>query len=1127
MPYLECFNQNQKPMCRFKKKGVPLVALLMGLALLASSHSYGQSLYDTTMWRFSNPKPFGFAILDLDFIDDNRVIAVGSDGGIARSLDGGKTWTYGAFTYTSAAGAMARATFSDVHAVNSQVAYAVGNAGAMAKTTDGGGSWTLVKTPLFNKARNINTVWFTSPTTGYIGGQHNTPDSLPKIYMTRDGGATWDSMGPPTPVQSRIGYVNNNNVGWRLVPADAKDKEILRIKFVNDSVGYISGSGLSTFLPIPNVNATTGLPTGTNTSTGGHHASLLWKFSSGRLTDYSTTKERIGYGGVTVSPVTVSSRWGTPSLGAVTQSYRAMDIENDSTVLIMSFNNNIVIRVRTGRNDSTENPAQPGKRDAGRYEVLNYPFPPLNGRPIPNPQTLNASNPYEIRRAANGKLYASGSFGRAATSTDNGNTWVMENILPQDKDFNQLGTPALDISPNGRFLTMGFQGVIADSVPGGKWKSDYVSVPLAGGYVEMEFADCNTAIAAGGSSITVTRDGGRTWIDKKRPDFTSLNISITGLAFPEAGRSYMTTNAGTLYFSSDTATTLDPLYSNPDFQFNDVSTVGRDTVWVVGYSAFSVAAASRTSKIFRSTDRGASWQALGSFPIGSTSPNLSKLAFPNSRVGYVAGNRGGVYKTVDGGTTWTNVSPFPSTNATMNYTEVFALDENTVFLTGNQFPRNIVYRSTDGGATWTDITSNMAAVSGNVNGILMHDLNNGYVVKPGGVLMATNDGGATWRAEVAPTSNLFETLAFAPRKVPAGTTMDKRRLFVTGVNLPNGGAPMMEFGDPKLTTLNATETVTGASCTTPNSGTVTVTASGGIAPYTYSSDGVNFQASNVLTGLTRGEKTIYIREAGCGNTITKKVTVPFTDNLTLTANNDTTVCLGGTITLRAVTNGTGGSFSWTPPAGVATPTAAVTTAVVSAPTTYTVTANLNGCTRSEPVVVQTRNIPNINAGPDATILSGDEYRMQGTSTSSLKSIAWTPATALSNTNTLDPLARPTQTTTYRLTVVENGTDCISSDDMVITVIPNCLKVMNAFTPNGDGINDRWQVTTADVCTRNITVNVFNRYGQLVYTNKNYSNNWDGTSNGKPLPDGTYYYNARYVLVTGREVELKGDVTILR
>jgi gliding motility-associated-like protein len=87
--------------------------------------------------------------------------------------------------------------------------------------------------------------------------------------------------------------------------------------------------------------------------------------------------------------------------------------------------------------------------------------------------------------------------------------------------------------------------------------------------------------------------------------------------------------------------------------------------------------------------------------------------------------------------------------------------------------------------------------------------------------------------------------------------------------------------------------------------------------------------------------------------------------------------------------------------------------------------------------------------------------------------------------------------------------------------------MEAFTPNGDGINDKWLVTDGGACTSKIIVSVFNRYGGLVYNNENYQNNWDGTYKGKPVPDGTYYYVINYKLVTGNTIALKGNVTILR
>jgi hypothetical protein len=196
-----------------------------------------------------------------------------------------------------------------------------------------------------------------------------------------------------------------------------------------------------------------------------------------------------------------------------------------------------VLRVQTGKNDSTANVAVPGRFEKGKYATLNFPFPP--GNPIvsiPKVQTLLISNPYRIVKAPNGKLMAPGNFGLMATSTDNGVNWIMENSLPQGKNFSGNGTWAMDISPSGKFLTMGTFGVYADSSAGGKWATNYLTNPASAGYFEIEFADCNNGIAAGSSSVTVTTDGGKTWIDKARLDFANLYISINAIAYPSMTR---------------------------------------------------------------------------------------------------------------------------------------------------------------------------------------------------------------------------------------------------------------------------------------------------------------------------------------------------------------------------------------------------------------------------------------------------------------------------------------------------------------------------------------------------------------------------------------------------------------
>ncbi len=64
-------------------------------------------------------------------------------------------------------------------------------------------------------------------------------------------------------------------------------------------------------------------------------------------------------------------------------------------------------------------------------------------------------------------------------------------------------------------------------------------------------------------------------------------------------------------------------------------------------------------------------------------------------------------------------------------------------------------------------------------------------------------------------------------------------------------------------------------------------------------------------------------------------------------------------------------------------------------------------------------------------------------------------------------------------------------------------------------------------TKVVTAQVYNRYGTKVYESNNYVNDWDGTYNGKPLPDATYYYVLNFNLINGCGLTLKGDVTILR
>ncbi|MBL0056502.1 MAG: hypothetical protein IPP31_09960, partial [Chitinophagaceae bacterium] len=445
---------------------------LLVLFLITSSAVFSQG-YNTTNWKFSNPKQFGFTVLDVDYFDNNNAIAVGSNGGIAKTTDGGRNWTYGVFTFLTTASLKATPTFNDVHYITSTVAYAVGSPGVMAKTTDGGATWTFVNSPLYANAKNINACWFLDANKGYIGGDvNNNTDSIPRLYVTLNGGASWDSITPPlVNGVSRVGYINNPLIPSVLWPVDAKLKSIYRIEFINDSTGYVCGSNSYAVSLFPSVSpratsSTVCTPLATFLTSGSMAAGLLWKFKSGVLTDYSFSKERLGYTGINTATINCSTTFGTVS--PITQQYRAMNIINDSTVVMMSFNNNTVVRVHTGKNDSTANVNAPGIFEKGIYDVLNFPFPPTAGPnagpPIPNPQVLLASNPYQMRRTTNGTLVVNGNFGRMFRSVDTGRNWIQDVTLPQGRNYTGEGVWALDIAPNGRFLSMGSNGVVADSL---------------------------------------------------------------------------------------------------------------------------------------------------------------------------------------------------------------------------------------------------------------------------------------------------------------------------------------------------------------------------------------------------------------------------------------------------------------------------------------------------------------------------------------------------------------------------------------------------------------------------------------------------------------------------------------
>jgi gliding motility-associated-like protein len=325
----------------------------------------------------------------------------------------------------------------------------------------------------------------------------------------------------------------------------------------------------------------------------------------------------------------------------------------------------------------------------------------------------------------------------------------------------------------------------------------------------------------------------------------------------------------------------------------------------------------------------------------------------------------------------------------------------------------------------------------------------------------------------------------------------------------------------KRNTLAATATKQDATCTT--NGTITVAVTGGVAPIQYSINGSSgYQATNVFSNLQPGTYTVTVRDAASCVVTSQPLTIVLQGAVAVNAGLDTLICTGVSFTRGVSSNAT--TYSWSPTTGVSNPNIANPVLSPQVTTTYTVTATTGNCVATDVVTVNVAPGASVNAGVDKIILAGKSYQLQGSG--SPGTYLWTPPTGLSATNVLNPTAIPSQTTTYTLKVTTSQ-GCIATDDMTITVVPYCIKPMEAFTPNGDGINDVWLVTNGTGCLERAKAQVFNRYGAKVFESNDYKNNWDGTYNGKALPDGTYYFVITYKLITGSEEHMKGNVTILR
>ncbi len=117
---------------------------------------------------------------------------------------------------------------------------------------------------------------------------------------------------------------------------------------------------------------------------------------------------------------------------------------------------------------------------------------------------------------------------------------------------------------------------------------------------------------------------------------------------------------------------------------------------------------------------------------------------------------------------------------------------------------------------------------------------------------------------------------------------------------------------------------------------------------------------------------------------------------------------------------------------------------------------------------------------------------------------------------------------YVWLTVEDENGCTHKTMKTINVLEEFFSYSpNAFSPNGDGINDTFQPILTDIDFNTYELNIFNRWGDIIFKTDNYSKSWDGTFNGEPMIGGVYTYKINYKTRRGVDQKEVGQIILIK
>jgi gliding motility-associated-like protein len=434
------------------------------------------------------------------------------------------------------------------------------------------------------------------------------------------------------------------------------------------------------------------------------------------------------------------------------------------------------------------------------------------------------------------------------------------------------------------------------------------------------------------------------------------------------------------------------------------------------------------------------------------------------------------------------------------------------------------------------ITEDLSAVGAGLYSVNVTDVNgclataSATLVMPAGIVLTEthttpncnsgSDGAISVSVNGGTPSYSFLWSNGAGSAVVNGLAAGSYSVTVTDANGCQASLNSISIAEPSI--IGVGVVVSDVACAGGNDGAVNVSISGGTPGYFFSWS--NGSVTEDLSGVIAGIYSLTVTDAnGCAQTASGFVnTLP---SMQINANVDQLVCaqdLGG-IDLLVTSGSAPYTFNWSNGAD-SEDLNNIT------PGSYSVVViDNNGCVIDTSFNVVNQNLFSVDATGSTTITLGETANLNAVSTGSNQTTYnWTPTFGMACSNCSFVTVQPGQTTLYTVVAVDtNG--CVAQDTVVVEVIADhTVFTPNAFTPNGDGNNDVFQLFGNKAGIKYLSIMIFNRWGEKIFEGESADFSWDGTYKGEIVEPDVYVYVMKIVHLDGKNQKVfKGSLTVLR